>query len=440
MSLAPPETVGKLQEALHAKAKEAPSYRFYALYDKIHRKDVLFHAYERCRDNDGAPGVDDETFEQIESRGPQGLTQWLDALGEELRQKTYRPRPVRRAWIAKADGKQRPLGIPTVKDRVVQMAAVLVLEPIFEADLQPQQYAYRTGRGAIDAVQEAVRLLRQGHTEVIDADLSGYFDTIPHAELLRSLARRISDGAVLALLKSWLEMPVEETDEKGNRRWTNRNKDEGKGTPQGAPLSPLLANVYMRRFVLAWHQQGHAERFQSFVVNDADDFVILCRRGAEEAMAAMRGIMARLKLTVNETKTRLCRVPDETFDFLGYTFGRLYSRRTGGAYLSVRPADKKVQRICEAVSDVTTRKSAGRSEEETVGRINEKLRGWANYFRLGTVDAAYRAVMQHARDRLRQWLGRKRGERVWASRCPDTHLHAELGLIDLTACRSQSAP
>jgi len=440
MSLAPPETVRKLQEALHAKAKEASGYRFYALYDKIHRKDVLFHAYERCRDNDGVPGVDGETFEQIESRGPQGLKQWLDALAEELRQKTYRPRPVLRAWIAKADGKQRPLGIPTVKDRVVQMAAVLVLGPIFEADLQPQQYAYRTGRGAMDAVLEAARLFRQGHTEVIDADLSGFFDTIPHAELLRSLARRISDGAVLALLKSWLEMPVEETNEKGNRRWTNRNKDEGRGTPQGSPLSPLLANVYMRRFVLAWEKHGYAERYQSCIVNYADDFVILCRRGADEAMAAMRGIMERLKLTVNETKTRLCRVPDETFDFLGYTYGRLYSRRTGRAYLGVRPADKKVERICQAVSDVTTRKSAGRSEEETVGRINEKLRGWANYFSLGTVSAAYRAVMSHARDRLRRWLGRKRGERVWASRCPDTHLHAELGLIDLTACRPRPLP
>src|SRR5271168_2182568 len=267
MSLAPPTKVGKLQTTLHTKAKNSPDYRFYALYDKIYRRDVLGFAYARSRANGGAPGVDGQSFADIEACG---VDLWLDDLAEELRNGTYQSLPVRRVYIPKGDGKQRPLGIPCIKDRVVQMAAVLVLEPIFEADLEPEQHAYRPEHNAQNAVREVERLLRTGHTEVVDADLSGYFDSIPHAELMKSVSRRISDGRMLRLLKIWLETPGEETDERGRTQRTTRNKDEGRGTPQGGVASPLLANLYMRRFILGWKVNGHQERLDAHIVNYAD--------------------------------------------------------------------------------------------------------------------------------------------------------------------------
>ena len=246
-NLTTPASVQKLQTTLHAKAKQSPNCRFHALYDKVYRKDVLNYAYERCQANDGAAGVDDETFEHIKQYSRK---RWLDELTQELKSRTYKPQPVRRVYIPKPDGKQRPLGIPTIRDRVVQTAAVLVLEPIFEADLQPGQYAYRADRSALDAVKHVHRLINTGHQQIVDADLSSYFDTVPHAELMRSVARRVVDGAMLHLIKMWLEAPVEETDERGNKHRSTRNRDEGRGTPQGAPISPLLSNLYMSRFVL----------------------------------------------------------------------------------------------------------------------------------------------------------------------------------------------
>ena len=240
MVLTPPVTVGKLQTVLRAKAKESPGYRFYALYDKVYRADVLVHAYERCRANGGAPGVDGQTFEAIAAYG---VDRWLGELVQELKAKAYCPNAVRRVWIPKADGKLRPLGIPTIRDRVVQMAVVLVVEPIFDEDLPPEQHAYRAGPSAHAAVRSVQSWLDRGYTEVVDADLSGYFDSIPHPELMKCVARRISDSRVLHLVKMWLEAAVEETDEPGRMRRTTRNKDEGRGTPQGGVLSPLLANL-----------------------------------------------------------------------------------------------------------------------------------------------------------------------------------------------------
>src|SRR5450631_367657 len=429
MNLATPSSVQKLRTVLHDKAKELPNWRFHALYDKVYRRDVLAFAYECCKANGGAAGVDGQSFEGIEEYG---VERWLDELTEELRSRTYRPRPVRRVYIPKPDGKQRPLGVPTIRDRTVETAAVLVLEPIFEADLQPEQYAYRPDRSALDAVRQVHKLINTGHGEIVDADLSGYFDSIPHAELLKSVARRVVDGAMLHLIKMWLQAPAEETDERGRKHRSTRNRDEGRGTPQGAPISPLLSNLYMRRFVLGWKQLGHEKRLGAFIVNYADDLVICCRGRAEESLATMRVMMTKLKLTVNETKTRVSKLPEEKFDFLGYTFGRCYSTKTGRAYLGTVPAKKRVIRICQAISSETRRNRTLLDHQTVVTKLNQMMNGWANYFCLGAVSKAYRAVDGHACDRLRHWLRSKHKVPGPATRIySDDVLHDKFGLVRL---------
>jgi RNA-directed DNA polymerase len=266
-NLATPASVQKLQTTLHAKAKTEAGYRFYALYDKIYREDILAHAYAQCRSNKGAPGVDGQDFPDVEAYG---LERWLGELAIALKEKTYRPDPIRRVFIPKPNGKLRPLGISTLRDRVCMTAAMLVLDPIFEADLPPEQYAYRQGRNAQQAVIDAEETLYQGHLDVVDADLADYFGSIPHADLMRSLARRIVDSRVLHLIKMWLECAVEETDDRGRKKRTTEAKDSGRGIPQGSPISPLLANLHMRRFVLEWKRRGLEERLGSRIVTYAD--------------------------------------------------------------------------------------------------------------------------------------------------------------------------
>lgn len=430
MSLRPPLKVEKLQKVLRTKAKESPTCRFHQLYDKVYREDILAFAYARCRDNDGAPGVDGQTFEDIEASG---LGVWLGELAQELRNKTYRPSAVLRVWIPKADGKQRPLGIPTIRDRVAQMAFVLVVEPIFDEDLQPEQHAYRAGHSAHQAVREVQGWIDRGYTEIVDADLSGYFDTIPHHELMKCLARRISDRHLLHLVKMWLEAAVEEENEQGRKVRTTRNKDEGRGTPQGGVASPLLANLYMRRFILGWKTLGHEKRLDAHIVNYADDFVICCRRGrATEALSVTRRMIEAIKLTVNEKKTRLCSLPEETFKFLGFEFGQQVSWKTGRPYLTPKPAKSKVQGVCDKISEITSCRTTWRSHEDEVRAINQVLSGWANYFSIGYVTGAWEVVQQHACHRLRQWMHRKdHTRRGGPQNPPDLRLYEDYGLLNL---------
>ena len=351
-NLATPKSVQKLQMALHAKAKAEAGYRFYALYDKISRDDILAHAYAQCRSNKGAPGVDGQDFADIEAYG---VERWLGELALALREETYRPEPIRRVFIPKANGKLRPLGISTVRDRVCMTAAMLVLEPIFEADLPPEIYAYRAGRNAQQAVVEVEELLFRGHAEVVDADLADYFGSIPHAELLKSVARRIVDRRVLHLIKMWLDARWKKPTNEAGRQRTTEARDNRRGIPQGSPLSPLLANIYMRRFVLGWKKLGLEQSLGSRLVNYADDLVILCRRGnADEAMHRMREIMAKLKLTVNEEKTRICGCRKESSTSWA-TRSDGCTRRDGPGPLGARPVEEEHPRMVDKIHALTDR-------------------------------------------------------------------------------------
>jgi RNA-directed DNA polymerase len=437
VSLQTPEKIRTLQNKLYLKAKREPAYRFYLLYDKVWRADILLHAYGLCRANGGAAGVDGVTFADIDESG---LEAWLAALAADLREEKYRPEAVRRVRIPKPDGGERLLGIPTVRDRVVQQAAKLVLEPIFEADFEPNAYGYRPKRGALDAVREVHRGIQHGEVHVVDADLSKYFDTIPHRELMHSVARRVSDGRMLRLIKMWLKAPAEETDDRGRTLRTGGECSQ-EGTPQGGVISPLLANVYIHRLLKTWKKYGLERHLRARIINYADDLVILCRDrfGAETALKSLRLIVERLGLRLNEQKTHLRHAREESFDFLGYTFGPMVSRRTGGSYLGVTPSKKRVKRFKQSLRAVLRPGNQGRSGE-VVAEVNRRLVGWANYFSVGTLGDVYRSLDEYSCMLLRNFLVRRhkvpgRGIRRFGNQW----LRSNLGLVQLYQ-RRQVAP
>jgi RNA-directed DNA polymerase len=426
-----PEKIRNLQRKLYEKAKKEPDFRFYLLYDKVWRPDILRHAYERAHANGGAPGVDGETFYQIASAG---LEDWLARLGEELRTKTYKPQAVRRVMIPKPGGGERPLGIPTIRDRVAQAAAKLVLEPIFEADMEPSAFGYRPKRGATDAIQAVMALLRQGYTDVVDADLSKYFDTIPHAELMQSVARRIVDPDMLRLIKLWLQSPVETTDGDGVRRMEG-GKSVKRGVPQGGVVSPMLANLYMNRFLKHWRGSGCDEAFRAHIINYADDFVILSRGGAAEALAWTDRVMTRLGLTLNRTKTRLCDARQEQFVFLGYSFGVHVFRMTGRRYQGASPSAKSVQRLKDRVSSMLVPSNVG-DWNDVCKRLNRTLRGWGGYFSPGTHSVTDKAIEAHLYDRVRNFLVRR--HKMPSRSIGPFRMEAvfgELGVLRMRRCR-----
>ena len=400
--------------------------------------DFLREAWKLVRRNGGSAGVDGATIADVKQRGVEA---WLQALSQDLRDGTYTPKAVRQVLIPKKQpGKFRPLGIPCLRDRVAQTSAMLVLSPIFEADLQPEQYGYREGRSAQDAVKRIHHLLNRGHREVVDADLSNYFGEIPHAELMKSLARRISDGRMLRLIKAWMEMPVVEEDKTGGKRRTNRARRERKGTPQGSPISPLLSNIYMRRFILGWKLLGYARQFGAEIVCYADDFCVLGRTSAATMLQVITRLMNRLKLPVNAQKPRCLRCPEEPFEILGYRIGWNYRPKTGTRYIGTRPSQGSVQSICRRISEQTDIRFGTMDAEEMVRRLNWIISGWANYFTLGQVSPAYQSVDRHTTRRLRQWFCRKHkiksGEYVHFS---DIRLRETYGLQYL-ALRTKNFP
>ena len=429
MTLTTPEAIRTLQRKLYIKAKQEPAYRFYALYDKVWRTDILMFAYRLVRANSGSPGVDGTDFEDIEQKI--GIDAFLSELARDLKDKTYTPSPVRRVMIPKADGSQRPLGIPTIRDRVAQMAVKLVIEPIFEADFCPNSYGFRPKKSAHDAVDEIAEALHQGYTQVIDADLSKYFDSIPHAKLLAVVAERIVDSAILHIIKLWLKAPVIGEDKGGTRRNVGGGKANSKGTPQGGVISPLLANCYLHLLDRIWGKHQLRWKLKACIVRYADDFVVLCAGKVDAPLNAVRQVLGRLDLTLNETKTRIVDARQESFNFLGFAIRVSKGWKSGKSYPHVCPAAKSLAKIKQRITQLTARERTPIPLEDIVWNMNVTLRGWANYFHYRNSSVILGKVKTHAEERLRIHLMKRhkiKDRGIGLGRFPSQQLYTKYGL------------
>ena len=436
MLLTTPEAIRTLQRKLYAKAKQEPAYRFDALYDKVYRDDILSHAWRLVRANRGSPGVDGISFEAIENGI--GVETFLRELARDLKDKTYRAQPVRRVMIPKMDGSgsERPLGIPTLRDRVAQMAVKLIIEPVFEADFCAHSYGFRPRKSAHDAVDDIANTLWAGYTQVIDADLSKYFDSIPHTKLLAVVAERIVDGGILHLIKMWLKAPVIGEDDNGVKRTVGGGKANRKGTPQGGVISPLLANCYLHILDRIWQRRHVKGRLQAHLVRYADDFVVMCRKDVEEPLKVVRHVLDRLGLSLNEAKTHIVDATQASFNFLGFTIQMSRGASTGKPYPNVRPADKSLKKIKAKLTGLTGRNLTAVPMGDIVGSVNRSLRGWANYFHYRNSGLAMSKVRNHAEDRLRIHLMKRhkvKDRGTGLRRFPSADLYGRHGLYKVPA-------
>jgi RNA-directed DNA polymerase len=427
VTLETPDRIRELQRKLYRKAKQDPDYRFYLLYDKVYRRDILSHAYRLVKANRGASGVDGLTFERIEEREG-GAEKYLGQIGEELKGKSYRPMPVRRVYIPKADGRQRPLGTPTIKDRVVQMAVKLVIEPIFEADFEDNSYGFRPKRDAHQAMDDVSLQLRTGKTQVIDADITKYFDTIPHDKLLALVAKRIVDKNILWLIKLWLKAPVVEEGRDGKKR-TGGNP---KGTPQGGVISPLLANIYLHVLDRVWKVRQVEERFKARLIRYADDFVVLCQGQTERVLKGVQTVLEGLELSLNRDKTRVIDAKKQRFDFLGFTLEVKRSSKTGKLFPFITPSSETLAEIKAEIKALTWRKNLSLPKEVVIGKLNELVRGWTGYYYYGNCSRDLKKIKNFLDERVRIYLRRKHAQKSRGYKAyPYRYLHETLGLYKI---------